>query len=289
MATTEGADKKDSWHTRSSAQGHTSVTWWRPILALIPITAKYRKDLIGVKRPRVRCLIEGFQRLDLHVATAATIWRYQLGLCPERDFYHEDPDTEYPVGSEERVITWTRDIGACESAIVFLDLLPVVVIEEKNTTTTVDLLERRQSPVLLWYRQEEVIARRKASSQGLIRQSAYGTVEEPTHRQEQEVPQPPSANPVLMKAGQLRGTGAEVQKPDVEFTPATLRRRATKTDTKRPSDPNLRADKKKRGAVGQWLDDLGPQSSPSPPLSGRGASTGPRAPPSVHQSTLNHR
>lgn len=131
-----------------------------------------------------------------------------------------------------------------------------------------------------------MIARCKASSQGLIRQSACGTVEEPSHRQEHEVPQPPSALPVLVKADQSRGTEAEMQKPDVEFTPAAMRRIATKTDTKRPSDPNLCAGKNKRGAVGQWLDDFWPQPSPSPPLSEQGASAGHRAPPPVHQSTL---
>lgn len=102
-----------AWHTRSTAQGYSSVTWYRPVLPLMPITSKMREKLLSGRRVRVRCPIEHCREHDVWLGTAANIWRHQLDLSPDPGVYHKASQTDYPVGWEERATTWTRDIEGC--------------------------------------------------------------------------------------------------------------------------------------------------------------------------------
>jgi hypothetical protein len=112
---TEGRDGRATWHTHSSTQGYSSVTWYRPVLPLVPITSRLRSKLIMDRKPRVRCPFDGCQDRDhnLRLNTESNIWRRQLDLCPEPGVCHKGSDTEYPVGWEERATIWMRDYNGC--------------------------------------------------------------------------------------------------------------------------------------------------------------------------------
>ena len=103
------------WHTRPSAHGYSSVTWYRPVLPLVPLTSKFQAKLIsdGVL-PQVRCPIEGCKPHSLWLDTLANTWRHQLDLCPEPGVYYKNSQTKYPVGWEERATIWTRDVSGCK-------------------------------------------------------------------------------------------------------------------------------------------------------------------------------
>lgn len=105
--------KSKAWQTLSSAQGYASITWYRPVLPLIPMNAKLRARLLLNTSPSIRCIFEGCQRHNIRLGTTANIWRRNLELCAEPGTYHKGSNTEYPVGWEERATIFTTDINGC--------------------------------------------------------------------------------------------------------------------------------------------------------------------------------
>lgn len=111
----ENNDRAATWQARSSAHGFSSITWYRPALALVPLTSRFRARLVADLRPSVRCPFDACnQHHNVPLETSANIWRGHLGLCPEPGVYFRGSETEYPVGWEERATVWTRDIGHCK-------------------------------------------------------------------------------------------------------------------------------------------------------------------------------
>lgn len=109
--------KPGGWHTHFSSLGNSSVAsvkWYRPVLPLIPISQRFRAKLTRGRRPQVYCPFDGCTRHTLPLAATANIWRHSLDLCPEPGVYHKGSPTEYPVGWEEVVTMWKRDIDGCE-------------------------------------------------------------------------------------------------------------------------------------------------------------------------------
>lgn len=105
------------WHTQFSSLGHSSVAsvmWYRPVLPLIPMSQRFRAKLVRGRRPQVYCPFDGCPRHSLPLGATANIWRHSLELCPEPGVYHKGSRTEYPVGWEEKVTIWKRDIDGCE-------------------------------------------------------------------------------------------------------------------------------------------------------------------------------
>lgn len=105
-----------AWQTLSSAQGYSSVMWYRPALPLIPMTPRFRTKIIKDTKPEVQCPFDECPIANHYLPLAATanIWRHQLDLCPEPGVYHKGSETEYPVGWEEKATIWKRDIDGCE-------------------------------------------------------------------------------------------------------------------------------------------------------------------------------
>jgi hypothetical protein len=114
----ENRDNAAAWYPRSSAQGYSSITWYRPVLPLIPITSRFRAKLITNRKPTVRCIFDGCGHHNIRLGTLANIWRRHLELCPEPGVYHKDSQTEYPVGWEERATIWTRDFDGCKFGMI---------------------------------------------------------------------------------------------------------------------------------------------------------------------------
>ena len=119
--TRENRQRATAWHSRSSAQGYSSITWYRPVLPLIPMTSRFRTKLVRNVKPSVRCPYDGCQlqerdqsRHYVRLETTGNIWRRTLELCPEPGVYHKGSKTEFPVGWEERATIWTRDIDGCK-------------------------------------------------------------------------------------------------------------------------------------------------------------------------------
>lgn len=110
----ESRNKATSWNTRSSGQGYSSITWFRPVLPLIPITPRFRLKLITNQRPMVRSIFDESRRRNVRLETLANIWRRYLDLCPEPGTHYQDSRDPYPVGWEERATIWTRDFDGCK-------------------------------------------------------------------------------------------------------------------------------------------------------------------------------
>ncbi|PVH97193.1 hypothetical protein DM02DRAFT_616672 [Periconia macrospinosa] len=110
----EGYKKAPEWNPRSSAQGYSSVTWYRPVLPLVPMNPRVRAKLLRNEKPQVRCPLEDCEEHKIPLGTAGNIWRHFVELCPEPGEYHKGSATEYPVGWEERATVWSRDFDGCK-------------------------------------------------------------------------------------------------------------------------------------------------------------------------------
>lgn len=111
----ERHDDATQWHTHPSAHGYSSVTWYCPVLSLVPLTSKFQAKPIGDGAlPQVRCPIEGCEPHNLWLDTLANTWRHQLDLCTEPGVYYKNSQTKYPVGWEERATIWTRELCGCK-------------------------------------------------------------------------------------------------------------------------------------------------------------------------------
>lgn len=108
-------DDAAAWHTRPSAHGYSSITWYRPVLPLVPVTPRFHSKIIGEEAlPRVQCPIVGCKKHDLWLASTANIWRHQLDLCTDPGLYYKNSQTRYPVGWEERATVWTQNSAECK-------------------------------------------------------------------------------------------------------------------------------------------------------------------------------
>lgn len=111
-------DKDVGWQMRSSDQGYMSISWYRPVLCIIPATTTLRNQLILDEQPSVkRYEIDPSGRRTRRTAnlrTTTNIYRSCLGLYPEPGAYHKGSKPEFPVGWEETVTIWTREINACK-------------------------------------------------------------------------------------------------------------------------------------------------------------------------------
>ncbi|KAF2624662.1 hypothetical protein BU25DRAFT_423788 [Macroventuria anomochaeta] len=248
---TEGADSRVAWHTRSSAQGYSSVTWYRPVLSLVPITSRFRSKLIRDRKPRVRCPFDGCQNDGhyLRLNTQANIWRRQLDLCPDPGVYHKDSDTEYPVGWEEKATIWMREYDGCRFVILLLDPLPIVSVNENIGAGDRQL--RRTPPTLanLWIRREDKRARPRGSrtqgpSQGSHVQAWATSLPQdlppPPGQPLPSLPNMPEAIEITPLQVPPRASGVQTGPTDT-FSPAVLRRRATRPDIENASINSIEA------------------------------------------------
>lgn len=179
---TGDVDSSAAWYTRSSTQGYSSVTWYRPVLPLLPVTSRFRSKLIRDRKPRVRCPFDGCHDdgHNIRLNTQSNIWRRQLDLCPEPGVYHKGSDTEYPVGWEERATIWMREYDGCnfsktgprrqravgtdrQLVILLVDPLPIVSVH--GNVAVRDRQLRRAAPTLpnLWIRTEDKRTRSRGS------------------------------------------------------------------------------------------------------------------------------
>lgn len=106
------------WNPRSSAQGYSSMTWYRPVLPSLPLSTKLREKLIeNEKSLRVRCPLEECRPHKIHISTTRNIWRRHLELCPDPGHHHKGSGDEYPVGWEERATVWSDEFDGCKFGI----------------------------------------------------------------------------------------------------------------------------------------------------------------------------
>lgn len=126
---TENHEESKAWQTRSSAQGYASITWYRPVLPLVPMNAKLRARLLLNTRPAIQCIFEGCKmRHNVRLGTMANIWRRNLRLCSEPGDYHKGSKMEFPVGWEERATIFTKDIDRCKFGLSSANINSVCVV-----------------------------------------------------------------------------------------------------------------------------------------------------------------
>lgn len=107
-------DKKPArWLNHSSSPDCSSLTWFRPVIPLLPVASNFRSQLLSNLRPKVNCMLEGCGKVH-KLQTTANILRRNVKLCPSPGAYVKGSDTEYPVAWEERVTIFTRRIDGCK-------------------------------------------------------------------------------------------------------------------------------------------------------------------------------
>lgn len=103
------------WQNHFPDQGSSSVTWFRPVIPLLPITPELRDDLLQNRRPSIRCVASNCkEQHHIRVQTTTNIWRRNMALCPYPGVYNKHSETDYPVGWEERMTTCVREFGDCK-------------------------------------------------------------------------------------------------------------------------------------------------------------------------------
>jgi hypothetical protein len=149
--TSEKQDKPDSWYPHSSAQDYSSITWYRPVLPLVPITSRFRSKLIKNQKPTIRCMFDGCRRHDLHLRTLSNIWRPYLELCPEPGVYYKNSQqTEYPVAWKERVSIVTQDIvSPSQIPVLCQKCLEVYIIPIHSEHSNIPHMSHRRSIYLI--------------------------------------------------------------------------------------------------------------------------------------------
>ncbi|KAF2714789.1 hypothetical protein K504DRAFT_10796 [Pleomassaria siparia CBS 279.74] len=244
----EDRDIPVTWHARSSTQGYSSITWYRPVLPLIPINPRFRNRLISNRIPTVRCFFRDCGRHDLRLRTLGNIWRRPLDICPEPGIHYKNSSTEYPVAWEERVTMWTQDFDGCKFVVILLDPLPIVVDEisgavqrrirrEEGVSQAPDRSQARQ--IDDWIPPPPPLPPSPPPLSSALASSATSPSLPP--------PPPPPLLPLPLSTGvvssqtpksQASTTGARVESPEDEFVPATLRRRATQAFMENYPTPN---------------------------------------------------
>jgi hypothetical protein len=256
-------DDATAWHTRPSAHGYSSITWYRPVLPLVPITPGFHAKIIGDNAlPQVRCPIEDCQVHDLWLGTVANIWRNKLDLCTDPGVYYKNSQTRYPVGWEEKVTIWTRDDADCKfgmppaldlnapmhveliiPVVILLDPLPVVTVEAEEL---VSAKKRRQRviPTManLWYRQQELAAQtrnaKRARSESQRRKHVHdwmaGTERQHQPTEDDHTHEPlTDPDPNSSERPRAQTTGVDQHDASSDFTPGPLRRRFTRPARRR--------------------------------------------------------
>jgi hypothetical protein len=113
--TREQRDNPTRWQKHFFAQGSSSITWFRPVVPLLPIDPLLRENILRDQNPEVRCIFDDCQRQHFpRVRTTANIWRRNLALCPHPGGVQKDSEAQYPVAWEQRVTIWTREFDDCE-------------------------------------------------------------------------------------------------------------------------------------------------------------------------------
>ncbi|OSS48375.1 hypothetical protein B5807_07812 [Epicoccum nigrum] len=249
---TEIDTKANTWNTRSNALGYSSIAsvkWYRPVLPLIPMSQRFRTRLIRDRRPHAYCPFYGCPRHTLPLSATANIWRHFLELCPEPGIYHKGSRTEYPVGWEERATVWKRDLDGCEFVIVLLDPLPVVVVNEPRVQAAREARQQRLYTMgNFWIRKEEGGAmehQTRSGGQSRKRQHVFDWIDttampqgpaELTSPPPPPPPPPPPLNTALKQPAEARANDCSESmsiSAGTTFTPAALRRRATRTEADR--------------------------------------------------------
>jgi hypothetical protein len=71
-----------AWNICSSAQGYSSMTWYRPVLPLVPLTSRLRTELIKNQSLQVRCPLEGCARHNIPWEPVVTFGVIMLSSAP---------------------------------------------------------------------------------------------------------------------------------------------------------------------------------------------------------------
>jgi hypothetical protein len=101
------------WLNHSSSPDCSSITWFRPVIPLLPATSGFRSQLLDSGSPKVSCMLESCEK-DYTLRTTANILRRNVSLCPSPGAYHKGSETDYPIAWEERVTIFTRRIDGCK-------------------------------------------------------------------------------------------------------------------------------------------------------------------------------
>ena len=103
------AVKPSAWRSRYSVQGYSSITWYRPVISVVPVHTDFRDRLVQGYSPSLSTTSNDGG--DVRVVTTSNIWRSNLKLSPEPGACHKGCGTEYPVGWEEKATIWTNFIN----------------------------------------------------------------------------------------------------------------------------------------------------------------------------------
>ena len=101
------------WLNHSSSPNCSSLTWFRPVIPLLPVASNFRSQLLRNLSPKVNCMLEGCGKVH-ELQTTANILRRNVKLCPSPGAYVKGSDTEYPIAWEERATIFTRRIDGCK-------------------------------------------------------------------------------------------------------------------------------------------------------------------------------
>jgi hypothetical protein len=98
-----------AWRSRYSVQGYSSMTWYRPVISVVPVHTEFRDRLVEGYSPLLRTTSNDGGKV--RVVTTSNIWRPNLKLSPEPGACHKGCGTEYPVGWEEKATIWVNHIN----------------------------------------------------------------------------------------------------------------------------------------------------------------------------------
>ena len=119
MGSSEVQQTSTPWNLRSSAHGHLTVTWYRPVVPLIKVHSKFRGGLIDRQPPPLCCIFKGckFPEHKLKLRTMNNIWRPHLHLSPLPGIGAKESTSEYPIEWEERATIWVEELHGCRFGI----------------------------------------------------------------------------------------------------------------------------------------------------------------------------
>lgn len=101
------------WMRFNSSQFYDSLTWFRPVLPIFPISEGKYKDIWADRNPRLPCLYPECPTKEAHshrVASRRNILRNRLQLSILKG---SERSEALPDGWEERVTIWRRKIADC--------------------------------------------------------------------------------------------------------------------------------------------------------------------------------
>lgn len=179
VTTGESLDSTTSWHTRSSAQGFSSITWYRPVLPLFPMTARFRRRLVKDQNPLIRCVYDACEREhNIRLGTTETYGVAVLTSLLSQVFITRvrkrnsllDGRKELQFGRKRLMVASSvtsnspDDIAAVRlmnQVILLLDLLPVAIVKENMSGAQRHLQHRPPILVSLLPRPELLLNKRR--------------------------------------------------------------------------------------------------------------------------------